>query len=153
MLVPYFARSSTHRQISHLIWLPTHSPSGSTISHKHLTIRPSNNCSPTSILRTRCFLAPTSRWSSNSDHLEFTEIRRSESAPRFDPLRGRGRWTASAPKRHYPGAVDAYHINLRVPSDASKGDERLSFARRRSAIRKPSRKRSTTGSVRASAQA
>src|SRR6266478_3557819 len=78
MLVPYCARSSTHRQISHLIWLPTHSPSGSTISHQQLTIRPSNNCSPTSIQRTRCFLAPTSRWSSNSDHLEFTEIRRSE---------------------------------------------------------------------------
>src|SRR5260370_31990527 len=78
MLVPYCARSSTQRQISHLIWLPTHSPSGSTISRKQLTIRPSNNCSPTSIQRTRCFLAPTSRWSSNSDHLEFTEIRRSE---------------------------------------------------------------------------
>src|SRR5712691_6956258 len=80
MLVPYCARSSTQRQISHLIWLPTHSPSGSTISRKQLTIRPSNNCSPTSIQRTRCFLAPTSRWSSNSDHLEFTEIRRSDVA-------------------------------------------------------------------------
>jgi len=63
----------------------------------------------------------------------------SNPVPRFDPLRSRGRWTASAPKRRYPGAVDGYHINLRVPSDAAKGDERLSFARRCSAIRKPSR--------------
>src|SRR5712691_9414845 len=91
MLVPYCARSSTQRQISHLIWLPTHSPSGSTISHKQLTIRPSNNCSPTSIQRTRCFLAPTSRWSSNSDHLEFTEIRRSERRIEHRDTQKRGR--------------------------------------------------------------
>src|ERR1035437_4886384 len=52
--------------------------SGSTISRKRPTIRPSNKCSPTSMPRRRCSLAPRSLWSSNSDQLDFTTVRRSD---------------------------------------------------------------------------
>src|SRR5205823_3206375 len=41
-------------------------------------IGPSNNCSSTSMPRRRYFLAPSSLWSSNSGHLDFTQIRRSD---------------------------------------------------------------------------
>src|SRR3974390_3305105 len=42
--------------------------------------------------------------------IEYADALWSHLHTRFDHSRARGRWTARAPQRLYPGAVDAYHI-------------------------------------------